>query len=563
MGNVILLDKNIKPFRKVALKFSEKENYLRALETLFSAKNIALTHDVIADIADVYTDMGLLELSNKYWYLYLDKAPKDKVSVAYEELAINYFYLDNYLASSYYFHEKLTFDGFIDKQGLSQEILDFFSGEELKKSAYRVVYPFDKADFSFDKKRAKRAISAGAFPEASKILKGIPEECRDEETCGDLAVALFMNDEFEEAEKVCRSSILNHGENVTAYCNLSTVFDMKEDFSNSEFYYQKALSVRKGDKTEAYKIATCAIERNDHKTANECLAKIVEERPYELVMRFFYGLSFANLGNFLRAEEELSLSYKLNPDDLVIKWFLECVRLFLEEKSDTQNLLPFKYVKEIPESVAKKWKKRLKDTAKNSEKINSSLKNNEFKEIVKWGLYSTDGEVMRDSAYILSTAFTSFCKKVLYDALIDPDGGEELKRLLVYVLILKGEKQKFGVVAGSFYLKFKPKKLLCEKSVDGGIYLSAYALCVSRIIFNDVGNLDKLANACDKIYKGLRMKISDSDATNEEIGALILYSANIKRLSDDRAVMSFFNIDKNKFLLLKEMLEGDKDGKSN
>jgi tetratricopeptide (TPR) repeat protein len=197
---------------------------------------------------------------------------------------------------------------------------------------------------------------------------------------------------------------------------------MKEDFSNSEFYYQKALLVRKGEKTEPYKIATCAIERKDHNIANENLGVIVEERPYDVGMRFFYGLSFANLGNYLRAEQELSLAYKINPNDFIVKWFLDYIRLCLENNADTKNLLPFNYVKEIPNSVAKAWKKRIKDTAKNLEKINTSLKNKEFQNIIKWGLYSTEGEVMRDSAFILSTAFTPFCKKVIFYVFQNPRG---------------------------------------------------------------------------------------------------------------------------------------------
>lgn len=559
MGKVILLDKNVKPYRKIADSFAENENFLRALEFLLSAKNISFNLDVIVDIADLYADMGLLELSNKYWYIYLDKAPKDKVSVAYEELAINYFYMDNYLASSFYFHQKLSVDGFINKEGLGQEILDFFSGEELKRSAYRVVYPFDKADFSFDKKRAKRAISVGAFSEAVKILKDIPEECRDEETSGDLAVSLFMSDELDEAEKVCRYSLLAHGENVTAYCNLSTVFDMKEDLDNSEFYYRKALSVRKGDKGEVYKIATCSIEREDHITANECLKKIVEERPYELLMRFFLGLSFANLGDFFGAEEQLKYAYKLNPDDVVIKEFLKIITAMNESGNDSENLLPFKYVKELPESKEKKWKKKIRDTAKNSEKMSSMVKKSEFKDMIVWGLFNNDSAVMRDSAFILSTVYSPYCKRVILDALLNPDGGEELKRLLVYILILKGEKEKFGLVAGSFYLKFKPKKLVCEKKPDGGIYLSSYALCVSRIVFNDVEDLDKLAYSCDRVYKSLSDKLSPDELTNEELGALILSEGKLKRLSDDNAVMRFFDVKKDKFDKLKQLLKGEKD----
>ena len=70
MGKVILLDKNVKPYRKIADSFAENENFLRALEFLLSAKNISFNLDVIVDIADLYADMGLLELSNKYWYIY-------------------------------------------------------------------------------------------------------------------------------------------------------------------------------------------------------------------------------------------------------------------------------------------------------------------------------------------------------------------------------------------------------------------------------------------------------------------------------------------------------------
>ena len=127
MDKVILFEKNALRYRKLAEECVEKEDFSRALEFLLSAKSLSQNLDVIMDLADLYAYMNLLELSNKYWFIYMDKAPKDKVSIAYEELAINYFYLDNFWASSYYFHQKLTVDGYINKQGLSQEILDFLN----------------------------------------------------------------------------------------------------------------------------------------------------------------------------------------------------------------------------------------------------------------------------------------------------------------------------------------------------------------------------------------------------------------------------------------------------
>jgi len=278
-----------------------------------------------------------------------------------------------------------------------------------------------------------------------------------------------------------------------------------------------------------------------------------------LLMRFFLGLSFANLGDFFGAEEQLKYAYKLNPDDVVIKEFLKIITAMNESGNDSENLLPFKYVKELPESKEKKWKKKIRDTAKNSEKMSSMVKKSEFKDMIVWGLFNNDSAVMRDSAFILSTVYSPYCKRVILDALLNPDGGEELKRLLVYILILKGEKEKFGLVAGSFYLKFKPKKLVCEKKPDGGIYLSSYALCVSRIIFNDVEDLDKLAYSCDRVYKSLSDKLSPDELTNEELGALILSEGKLKRLSDDNAVMRFFDVKKDKFDKLKQLLKGEKD----
>ncbi len=557
MDKVLLFEKSALRYRKLADEFADKEDYPRALEFLLSAKSISLSLDVIMDLADLYADMNLLELSNKYWFIYMDKAPKDKVSVAYEELAINYFYLDNFWASSYYFHQKLTVDGFINKQGLSQEILDFFSGEEMKKSAYKIVYPFERADFSFEKKRAKRALSIGAFEDAIKVLESIPQPCVDEDTAGDLAVCYFMSDNLDKAEEVCRKSLAEHGENVTAYCNLSTVYDMKEDYDNSNFYYQKALLQRKGGHGEFYKIATCAIEREDHLTAKTCLENILEERPYEHVMRFFYGLSLANLNNFDRAEEELLKAYRINPSDIAIKEHLDYVVSLKNGGADELNLLPFKYVKEVPVKLARKWTKKIKELVKNPETLQSALKNAQIKTIIEWGILSNDSALMRDCVYILSTVYNAYCRNLMIQTMIDPEGGEELKRLLLYALIIKGEKSKFGVVAGSFYLKFKPKKLACEKFADGWLYLSSYALCVSRVIFHDVDDLDCIAKACDKVYIALKGKITEAEVTNEELGALILSVSKLKRFDNDGAVMHLFTVQKEKLNQLKSLVKGE------
>lgn len=559
MGQVIPFIKDNIRYRRLAEAHAERNDFTGALNFLFSAKSLDNDYQVIMDIADAYADMGLLELSNKYWFIYMDKAPKDKVSVAYEELAINYFYLDNYWASSYYFHLKLTTDGQIIKEGLDPEIIDFFSGAELKKNAYRIAYPFDRADYTFEIKRAKHALAIGAFPEAKRSLSQIPEERRTEETAGDLAVACFMSDDLDGAEKVCRSSLLVHGDNVTAFSNLSTVYDMREDHDNAEYYYRKALEVRKGEKTEAYKIATCAIERGDHQTAKECLEDILIDRPYELSMRFFYGVSLINLGKYDRAKEELKKVVRINPQDPLAHYYAHLAELLVDGDNEAQKLLPLEYVKELPKATVKQYEKRLKELALTPEKAEFLIKRDDVKRMIEWAVYCGEGETARDAAYLLSLGNSKYAKKLVEDVLLDPETKEEIKRILVYMLVARGYKGKIAAVAGNFYVKARPKKLACEKAPDGGVYFSAYALCMARAIFWDAENVDKIAKHADKIYSVLSKKVRPSEVTNDEIAALILAECKFKWCKSDRDILNVFEIEKRRLELLRELYKGDKN----
>jgi hypothetical protein len=226
--------------------------------------------------------------------------------------------------------------------------------------------------------------------------------------------------------------------------------------------------------------------------------------------------------------------------------------------------LPFKYVKELPEQIVAKYKRKLKSIIKNPEKIASAVKKQEVKNILEWAIFSLDNEIMRDCVFILTNPLTPYSKNVMIKALLNPDGKEELKRLLIYVLIQCGLKEKIGVVAGSFYCKLKPKKLVCERDLQfGGLYLSAYALCVAKMIFLDVEGLDKLAKQCDVIFKKLRTVITESDATNEEIAGLILFRANLKKFSDSAMVTRVFSVDKNKLNYLNKLVDGENNGKDN
>ncbi len=553
---VIRLTNAVESYRKLAIERAKNGDYVGALGFLFTAKDMSDDVEILADIADVYSDMGALDLSVKYWFYYLDKAPSEKHGTAYEELAINFFYMDDFLASSYYFHQKITMDGFISQDGLDQEIIAFFSGEKRRLSKYKIAYPFDRADYSEEIKDAKRAIANGAFKEAVDFYKAIPTERLNEETAGEYAISCMMVDDYERAIEICNRSIEKDGESITAYCNLSTVYDMKGDKEKGEYYYRKALSLRRGERSEAYKIATCAIEREEHSVIKECLSQIVEERPFDLSMRFFYAIALINTGNLNLAEEILFENYRIDRRDYACKFYANFISSLIREERWAKELVPLKYVKEIPEKIEKKYVKSINELVDNSEKISLKLKNKEVKEMLEWGLSSKTSDVVRKSAYLLSAAYTPVAKKMMLDALLDNDALPELKRVLIYALILNGYTDRFSVLIGNYYTKIKPKKLKVDDH-----YLSAYALCMSRLVFWDVGNLDKVHKMTTKVYSKLGKILSPSDVTADELGALIVGECGYKRFSTDDDVIKVFNVEKSKLVMLRNLLKGEKDDK--
>ena len=560
MAKVLQIENSIERYKRLADARVEKEDYLGALSFLFCAEKQGPDNQVLMRIADVYANMNNLELSNKYWFKYMHFAPQDKVSVSYEELAINYFYMENLWASGYYFHKKISADGYISKENIDKEVLDFFSGEEFKRHAYRIVYPRELADYSLETKNGKRAISLGGFKEATIVLSKIPEDCRTEENSGDLAIAYYMDNRLDDAEKVCRHSLEKHGETVTAYANLSTIYDMRGDFLNSEFYYQKALACRTGNSLEAYKIATCSIEREDHQTAKECLESILNDRPYETAMCFFYGIALMNLGDYQGAYNSLKKALMIDPSDLITEYYLTFADKMRKGGEDNEKLLPLKYQKELPKKISNKWSRRIKELVKTPERISVVIKNPEMKKIVKWGmLYGTEA-VMRASLLIASSGDFGQFKRTALAMLLVPEVREDLKKLLVYVLILKGYKGRIGVVASTFYSDFSAKKLQCEKSTDGALYFSSYALLVSRLIFYDIEGFDRAAKITDKIYRAFKGVITEAETTNEEIAALILSECGFEKFSVDNEVLRIFETNESKLKQLKKLYKNSNAG---
>ncbi len=563
-SKIIQLTDNVERYKTLAQNKAEKGDLVSSLGYLFSALKIEYSFDVLSMIAETYSDMGLLSLSNAYWYKYLSCCPSNKDTTAYEQLAINFFYMEDYFASSYYFHLKLSKDGFISKEGLEEEVIDFFSQSFDKNSTYHLAYPFERADWSFEEKMAKHALSVGDFKNAKKLYSKIPRECLSEESFGEYSMALFLDGNDKELIDACNDSLVRYGENVTAYCNLSSLYFAKKDKAQSNYYYQQALRVNKNTINDACKLATCAMEQEDHYNASVNLQKIVKERTYDVNMTFFYAIAQANCGNFEGACNSFCEIYRIYPQDNIVKFYAEYLTQVAKSNSDFKNLFPLSYEKAMPSCVTTSYKRKITELFNDPKKALSQIKREEVQDALKWALIQDNVEYAKNAVFIMSNSNTQWAEDTLLQALMDIDVCGEVKRSIIIVLILRGHKEVFPVVANDFFVKIKPKKLFCENKIDGELYLAGYAICLSMLAFWNIDGFEKIAFSINKLYKKLGSEVYADGVTPEEIGAMAVCISGFERLKNPKEVCKFFDVRESIVLkYLQQVTLGNKKGEQN
>lgn len=551
-SRVIKFETGADTYRRLAGALADDDKFTEALGLLFSAlKKFPKDGGVITDIGDIYADMSLWELSNKFWFYYLATQPKEKAGVAYEELGINYFYLDNLFAAGYYFHLKLATDGSFSREDFGDEINDFLNNVQNDLKEFRIVYPYERADYSLNKKLAKKAYALGDYDAASAVYSAIPHQCLTEDDGGELAVSLFMCGDDDEVLKVCKNSLIDHGENLTAYCNLCALYNARGDADKSAYYYKKALSLRKFDKDEPYKLIPCALEQHDHDTAIRCIEDILADRPSDPWMLLFYGFALANVGRFTKAAEQFNAAYRVAPYIRPLGFYAEYFRNAAKgEFSDDKKLLPLEYVRGYQPKTVNRFKRIIKnedllvppDFDKKPETLRAYI----------WGVLEGNDEIAKKCALSLAMSKNPAAQNALDETLLDPAVSDSRKSLIVFMYTLFEIKGSFGAVASDCFVKIKAGKLVLKGKPLDQEFRSAYALAVSKSVFAGFIDFNKLVFCANALYKDRYEEVAANEFSQGEIAALILVFCKDKRLSDVKKACKLFDVQEKR---IKDFIE--------
>ncbi len=552
---ILICDNDVDRFIRLADARIERGDNIGALGFLFRALEVSEDLQVIIDIADIYADMEMYELSNKFWFIYLSKAPQGKEGIAYEELGINFFYMDNLLMSGYYFHKKLDTDGYLTQEGLDKDIAEYFSEVISSRDCYKIAYPPERTDYSDAIKEAKRSIVVGDYATAERYFESVPAGCPQySNALNELAMLKFVRGDIDGGIELARKHLNECGENLCAYANLSSMYFYKRDADKSRYYYNQAISLPVLDSLEYYKLATCSLEQGEHQKALLYLEKILKERPYEINIRYLYALALTNCGKYELAFDEFSYLTRLKPWDGNLKFYSSLVKK-LSVSGDKDDILPLEYVDSLPSHEELRRLAVINGLPRlERDKINRALKNQDVFECVFWGIVGQEENVSKLCALALSSSSLKKAEKAIAEILVDPDAPLQVKEILLYIYVIYGNKKPVSVVKVNCFDKVRPRKLRFEKTPDCEVFFAAYSMCFSRLAMTSIKNLDKIAFSAERVFKKLYGAIPQDQIGTNELCVLIAKECGYKELSEKKA-MELFSPDKAKYNNLKSLME--------
>lgn len=549
-NSTLVFKKDIQRLNKLSKARSDREDFLGALCMSYSAffqdeKNL----DAIMDIADAYADLGLYEFSNDYWYYYLSLCPKDKEKIAYAELSVNYFYMDDVIIAGYYFQKKIACGGFFDEEGVDGEIIRALEDAVSPRRMFKISWPKGLADYSYELKKAKGLLAKGEFFAAEEELIKIPEDAKVyKEALSALSAVYIITERTEEGIQNAKRQIELFGESMDAYCDLSAIYRYDGNIEKSKYYYKRALEFQPESVDVSYKAASCALDNEDEKNAVRFMDYLLKERPYETRIRFFAAIAEMNLKNYGKAKEHLAYLRKLSPDNFLYSYYYG-----MAEEGENGKLKCVKRIK-YRENVTLTDEKRMSGVIKSiatlpDSEIKKAVKKKGFFDIVKWAIEYSDSNVRKFAAFIATVCWNKKIEGYFSRLMLQTERTGELKCDLLYILFAFSPVSVFNIVDSDTYFKIKHRRFQWEK--DNVVFSLGYALAVSRLFYAGDNEIEKLANYINELY--LRLKNpNEIFMTKEEVAAVAVCGTSLKKFGKKEVIAKLFKVKKKR---LEELIK--------
>lgn len=552
MDNILSAVPTLAYYEKRDKKLHDDENLSGRIALWLSAEKNLQNAIIYKNLATLYALADLYECSITYWYKYLNVAKeKSELTDCYNGLGNGYFMLGNPRVANYYLNKSFVTGGALDPDSLNEEVVDYFINEIDKGDGYKIVYPPEKADYTNLLSNAKDALLTGDIKKALSLYSEVPLGSKFYATArAEMSVAEFLSGNTDKGIELSHQALKGDKDNVFALCNLSSMYFVKEDKQNSRFYYERALSVGSNDPDDMLKIAMSACEQREHRVALKYIDELIKQRPYDVSLKYIYGVAHYNLGNLQVARNAFYDALSLKGRDCVFEYALRLTDMAIERGLDGK-LNDMKYFVQLPPAEVELQKNTIKKMTELSQtELDKAVKKKDNLFAIDWAFSYGDPDTQKMSVYILASTRHKWAEKKLYDLLINCTITDYVKRIIITVLVINGCNKRVGMVLGNIYQKTKFSKLSDDVPMA---FTYAYAGCTSLLAPIGVEDMSKYKIATEYLSRTLPTNFIET-LDGPELSVLITLVAKDKLTSDDETIIKIFNIKKDKFIKLKEKL---------
>lgn len=557
--NNLILPQNVIAFNRTQNTLSTladekiKQNDLKSAISIYLdiEKSGKYSVSILSKIADLYAELGLYSNAVDYWFKYLDRTSSKHYVEAYNGLGGCFYLAGIYTHSVYYYNLQIN-NKYDSELPYDEYMYELFSEQESQAPKIKLVDA--EKEIEYEKLESAKKIFYDDVDKSLELLNSIKKNSKVYEYAqGYAAMQYIVKDDYLHA--------------ITAYKNILSVNETSEFALNNLFALNFVL-----DNTEESEKYFNVIKRN-------CCADFLYLTKY---FRLFSAKDMHEKG-YIYAKKIFSIL----PDLAINLIPLACIAYNSKRYEEAYKYF-LEYYKICPNYLTE-WYCKLAFDAKEGKNVklkridfNFYLPDFEVKRLEKLGEYYIEcstATLKRKSKQVLQFASAVFCtsridlqamacqilsylktkraEKFLKSLLLRTDVKDNIKSMIVTILVEMGMNKTAGMVFGNVYLKVPFEKTEFN-DINGDTFKFAYAIAFGKLapLFEDlVSNLRVSANDLYQklIENGNVNKVTDPVA----LGAFIAIKSGIKINDSDDALIEYFGATKQSVNKINFLLNED------
>ncbi len=553
---VIKFTRDADKISDLAYSRRDREDYVGALSVLHYESLKAKDPEIIAQIADVYTQMNMFESAITYWYKYLKYSPESNYCEAYNALGANYYFINNDNLAGFYFNEQIK-TGVTDEMVFSSVLEDYFNElHQQRLDTYRVAYPpkqidldednlFDGKDLMLENEFKKAIEKFELIKKTSELyLESLVEKAYAEFELGDSETALVDVDAAIKGKEINVRSL-----------NLGIKICLSLGKTDKLAEYIELLNSYEGDDEENYKKLNFLCDLSLYDDALSWVKRGNFELCNMANVNYISAILHYNKGQIDKAVKLMRNAYIISQNP-ISKYYLAYFEEVISGKRKYESLdLSFG----LPEKENERRLLLIKKLFSAKGKLESKVGVEEFEEIAEWALKSTGERYVQLATAVVIISYK--LKKLMHlidDALIDPAISDEVKYRIVSFLCESGFSGKYCVVYSGIFKKIQIK----TPKIDGEyaeLFIKAFAYAFGRlsVVNNDYKKL--IASAEDLSDKASERGIVLSADDVIPLGCAIYIYSGIEGFIKPEFVYKFFDANPQSVNRILKELVGEKN----